>query len=31
MASTVAEMVAEAKASVENLTPEEAFAEYESG
>lgn len=31
MASTAAEMVAEAKANIENLTPEEAFAEHESG
>jgi len=31
MTSTVAQMVAEAKASIENLNPEEAFTEYESG
>lgn len=31
MTSTVAQMVAEAKASIENLTPAEAFAEYEPG
>lgn len=31
MASTAADMVAQAKASIENLTPEEAFTEYESG
>ena len=31
LASTVAQMVAEAKASIENLNPAEAFAECESG
>ena len=31
MASTVAQLVTQAKASIENLNPEEAFTEYESG
>jgi hypothetical protein len=31
MTSTAADMVAEAKASIENLNPEGAFAECESG